>query len=104
MRKIVKNLVVFSMVGLMQVGLFASAAEAAAPRPGDPPGYEHRNDQHQRDIEKEKERRIQEENRRHEHEMKRRPHESKRDWHERQEREKERHERAIYEIMHRGPR
>lgn len=102
MKKLAKKLIIFSMVGLMQVGMFASAAEAAAPRPDDPSGFEQRDEHHHRDMERE--RRIREENERHEKEMKRRPHESKQHWHERQKHEMERHERAIHEIMEMGHR
>lgn len=104
MKKLTKKLIIFSMVGLMQVGLFATAAEAAAPRPDDPPGFEQRDEHRHQGMEKEKHRRIHEENERHEKEMKRRPFESKQHWHERQRQENERHERAIHEIMEMGHR
>ncbi len=100
MKNVAKKLIIFSMAGLMQIGMFASAVEAAPARHDDPPGYEQRDEHHQRD--REKERRIQAENKRHEHEMKRRPHESKRNWHERQKHEIERHEKAIHDIMEMG--
>ncbi|MDF2568848.1 MAG: hypothetical protein K0R55_452 [Sporomusa sp.] len=105
MKSVVKKVIIFSMVGLMQVGFLASAAEAAVPqRHGEPPRYEQRNDHHQREMEKQKEHKIREENARHEKEMKRRPFESNRKWHDRQQKENERHERAIHEILHIGRR
>ncbi|SDE01041.1 hypothetical protein [Sporomusa acidovorans] len=104
MKKLAKKLIIFSMVGLMQVGMFASVAAAAPPRPNDPSGFEQRDEHHHRDLEREKQRRIREENERHEKEMKRRPFESKQHWHERQKREIQRHERAIHEIMEMGRR
>lgn len=104
MNKLAKNLMIFSMVGLMQVGLFATVAEAAAPRHDNPPKFEQRNEQRQREMEREKERRIREENERHKKEMKRRPFESKKHWQERQRQENERHKRVIHEIMGMGHR
>lgn len=98
-KRVAKKVIICSLVGLLQVGLFATAAEAAPPRPFEPPRYEHRHDHERRDFEKEKKRRIQEENKRHEHNMKRLPFESKKKWHERQKKEIERHKRAIHEIM-----
>ncbi len=99
-----KKIVVYSMVGLMQVGLFASVAEAASPRHPEPPRYEQRYDHQRQEREREKERKIKQENERHEKEMKRRPFESQKKWHERQRNENERHKRAMYEIMKMGRR
>lgn len=97
MNKIMKKVTVFSMIGLMQVGLGVSVIEAAPFQPGS-----HRLEQQQRDDrhrqEQERNHRIKAENERHEREMKRRPHESKKDWHERQKKEKERHQNAIRDI------
>ena len=101
MNGLVKKTIIYSMVGLMQVGLFATVAEAS-PRLVEMSRYEDRHDHHRRDIEREKEHRLREENRRHEHEMRRRPFESRRAWHERQQREIERHRRAVHDIMRMG--
>jgi len=87
MNKIMKKVTVFSMIGLMQVGLGVSVIEASPFQPGS-----QRFEQQQRDD------RIKAENERHEREMKRRPHESKKDWHQRQKQEKERHQKAIRDI------
>ncbi len=101
MSALVKKLIIYSMVGLMQMGLFVTAAEAS-PRETEMSRYEDRHDHNRRQLEREKEHRLREENRRHEHEMRRRPFESKRAWHERQKHENERHRRAIHEIMRMG--
>ena len=102
MKIVARKIIIYSMLGLMQVGMLSSVA-AASPRQGEPPRfeqrYEHRDDHQQRDLEKEKQQRLHEENKRHEQEMKRHPFESKKQWHERQKHENERHERAIHEIM-----
>lgn len=99
MNALAKKMVIYSMVGLMQVGLFAAVAEAS-PREAEMSRYEDRHDR--RDFERAREHRLQEENRRHEHEMRRRPFESRRAWHERQQREIERHRHAVREIMRMG--
>ncbi|SMD12319.1 hypothetical protein [Sporomusa malonica] len=95
MDKMVKKVAIYSMVGLMQLGLAVSVIEAS-PRGQEPPRQEQRDDKRQH--EQERERRIQEENERHEREMRRRDHESEHEWHERQRQEKERHDKAIKAI------
>lgn len=105
MKIAMKKLVVYSMLGLLQVGMFSSVA-AAAPGPLHNNGSQRiahldRNDHdHKREQERRREHdeRKRQENERHEREMKRRPHESHREWKERQEREKERHDKALREI------
>ena len=105
MKMEMKKIVVYSMLGLLQVGMFSSVA-AAAPGPLHNDGsqriaYLDRND-HDRNRDQDRRRnhdeRKRQENERHEREMKRRPHESNRDWKERQEREKDRHNQALREI------
>lgn len=100
MNGLVKKTIIYSMVGIMQVGMFSSVAAAA-------PGPMHNNgaqriaylDRHDHDRGNERKRQHDErkrvENERHEREMKRRPHESRREWRERQEREKERHDKEL---------
>lgn len=96
MNSILKKVTVFSMIGLMQVGLGVAVIEAS-PAQHDPHRFEQRdNDRHRQ--EQERNHRIKAENERHEREMKRRPHESKKDWHQRQKQEKERHQKAIRDI------
>lgn len=111
MKIVGKKVIIYSMLGLMQVAMFSSVAAAA-------PGLIHNNgaqgiayldrdDRHDRDNDEKRkheerkrkhDERKREENERHEREMKRRPHESEREWHVRQERENERHDHALREI------
>jgi hypothetical protein len=98
MNSLIKKTIIYSMVGLMQFGFFATVVEAS-PRQAEMSRYENRHDYHQRQLKREREHRLHEENKRHDREMRRRPFESKRAWHERQQREIERHRRAVYEIM-----
>ena len=103
MKKITKKVVTYSLLGLMQIGIFATATAAEAS-----PFYNHsqrpiqlddRRDSHRDDDRRqEHDRRVREENERHEKEMRRKPHESEREWRERQEREKERHDQTLREI------
>ncbi len=104
MKMVGKKVIIYSMLGLMQVGMFSSVA-AAAPGPIHNNGaqriaYLDRDDRHDHDNDEKRkhDERKREENERHEREMKRRPHESEREWRDRQEREKERHDNALREI------
>jgi flagellar biosynthesis GTPase FlhF len=102
MKNIVKKIMVYSLAGIMQVGL-GSAVVAASPLYNDSPQrivqlddrYDH--DRHDEERHRQVERRR-EENERHEREMRRRNHESEREWHERQRQENERHDNTIHEI------
>ncbi|GBG57053.1 hypothetical protein SPFL3102_03511 [Sporomusaceae bacterium FL31] len=103
MNKVTKKIITYSMLGLMQVGIFATAVEASPRYNNNPPNtiqFDDRRDNHRDDNDRRREHddRRREENERHEREMKRRPHESDREWHARQERERERHEQALREI------
>ena len=101
MKNIVKKVAIYSMVGIMQLGLGASVIEASPLHNGTPKtvAYEQRQDRHDRErMEQERRERERVENERHEREMQRRQHESEREWHERQEREKERHDNTMNEI------
>ena len=107
MKKIVKKVIVYSMVGLLQAGLFATVTEAAA-KPNDPqPGYNQQQDPKKNNDPKkdnnknqqDKDRKIEAEKQRHENEMKRKPNESDRDWQKRQQQEKERHEKNLKGIQ-----
>ncbi|HWR06682.1 hypothetical protein [Sporomusa sp.] len=107
MRIVAKKVIIYSMLGLMQVGMFSSIAAAA---PGslhnDNPQRivqldrhdRHDRDRHERDRRREHDERLRREHERHEQEMRRRPFESRREWHERQRRENERHNRELHEI------
>lgn len=105
MKNIGKKAIIYSMLGLMQVGMFSSVA-AAAPGPMHDNGtqrieYLNHHDRHDhRDEERRRkhDERMRRENERHEREMRRRHHESEREWHERQERERERHDREVRDI------
>ncbi len=116
MKCISKKIVIYSMIGIMQIGFGASVIEAS-PLQSDPspmqqgffrpsgPGPDHHDrnryerDRHERER-YERDRRERIENDRHEREMRRRPHETKKQWHERQKRENERHQIELYKIRH----
>ena len=101
MNRIMKKSIVYSLVGILQIGFGAALTEASPLYTGDGQAQTIRMDRPQggdEDRRREHDRREREENERHEREMKRRPHESDREWHERQERERERHEQALREI------
>lgn len=105
-----KKVVIYSMLGLMQVGMLSSVAVAA---PGllnnnDPQQIiqlDHRDrdrdrdhDRYERERRREHDERVRREHERHEREMRRHKHESEREWRERQRRENERHERELHDI------
>lgn len=90
MNKLVKKGIIFSMLGIMQLGIGASVIEAS-PRHNDQ-RYEHHWNDRDRDH------RIQEERERHEREMQRREHEEEREWKERQDRERAHHEEVMRTI------
>jgi hypothetical protein len=100
MKSIAKKIMIYSLAGIMQVGLGATVV-AASPLYNDGPqrivqlddGYNHDGDR-----QREHDRRQREENDRHEREMRRHDGESERDWHERQRIENERHEHAMNDI------
>ena len=110
MKNIVKKVAIFSMVGMMQVGLGTSAIEAS-PLHNDPAPMQQQYDrdqgrheedrfEHERHERHERER---VENERYENEMqqmKRHFFESASHWHDRQHQATERHERALEEIRH----
>ncbi|MDU2063651.1 MAG: hypothetical protein E6713_02325 [Sporomusaceae bacterium] len=101
MKRVGKKIMIYSLVGMMQIGWGVSVLEAS------PLTQENRSviqldDRHHMEREREHEerqrehdRRMREEQKRHEHEMRRHPHESEREWHRRQEQERERHEREM---------
>lgn len=97
MKTIMKKTVIYLMVGIMQIGLFATLAEAS-------PLYNdnsqrvvqlHRHDRHDNERRRHHDERLRRENERHEREMRRHPHESEREWRERQRHERERHDREL---------
>lgn len=88
MKSIAKKIIIYSMIGIMQIGLGASVIEAS-PR--------HHDNQHEQRYE-DRDHRIQEEIERHKREMMRREHEEEWEWRERQEREKAHHEEVMRAI------
>jgi len=103
MKSIVEKIAVFSMIGMMQIGLGVSVIEASplhnnlAPMQQQDDRYDR--DRHQ-DRHQDRQERERIENERHEREMRRRPHENEREWHERQRHEKDRHEENLRRIAH----
>ena len=88
MNNLVKKLVIFSLIGVMQLGLGVSVTEASAHHGKH---HEQRYEHHDND----REHRIQEERDRHEREMQRREHESEYEYRDRQDREREHHEEVM---------
>ena len=102
MKNLTKKIMIFSMVGMMQVGFGAAVLEASPLHNDDSHRFVQYDDHHDqdgpRDPQADHDDRIRKENERHENEMKRRHHESEREWHERQERERQNHEDNLREI------
>ena len=78
MKNLAKKIIIYSMVGMMQLGIGVTIGATAIEASGD---WQHRNDQHW------------EENQRHEREMHRRDWENDRQWNDRQWQENYDHER-----------
>jgi hypothetical protein len=95
MRKITQKMIIYLLVGMLQLGIASSTALAA-------PNYdrhpEPREQQEPNQHDKERQDRERQEKVRHEQEMRRHPGENERDWHERQRLENERHEQSMREI------
>ena len=91
---------IYSMVGVMQIGLSANIIEASSSHNDGPQQIVQLDDRAHHDNERQREhdKRQRQENERHEREMRRHKHESEREWHERQERESRRHRDANDEI------
>lgn len=100
MKSLVKKVVIYSMVAILQCGIGAATLEAS------PRQDNHQNrDRHEQvryennhQNRNDREMRHREENARHEREMERRHHESERQWHERQRIENERHDQILRDI------
>lgn len=94
MNKVTKKIMIYSLAGIMQLGIGASVIEAS---PVHNEGASQRivqlDDRHG-----DHDRRQREEQQRHEREMRRHHHESEREWHNRQEREQRRHDNTMHEI------
>jgi membrane protein involved in colicin uptake len=107
MKSIVKKVAIFSMIGMMQIGLGTSVIEAAQLY-NETPSAQQQDNRHNRDHnrhererrENERHRRERIENERHERAMERRHHESYREWRERQRHENRRHAENMRRIAH----
>jgi len=104
MKGIVKKVAIFSMIGMMQIGLGTSLIEASPLHSGSfPQQLDNRHDQDRYQREKnghQRHERERIENERHERAMERRHHESYREWRERQRHENRRHEENMRRIAH----
>jgi ABC-type nickel/cobalt efflux system permease component RcnA len=95
-----KKVVIYLMVGILQVGLFTTVA-AASPLFNDNSqrvvqlDRHDRHDRHDNERRRNHDERLRRENDRHEREMRRHHHESEREYRERQRHERERHEREL---------
>jgi hypothetical protein len=100
MKNIAKKIMIYSMAGIMQVGLGATVVAASPLHIDDSQRIVQLDsgDYPDGDRQREHDRRQREENERHEREMRRHDGESERDWHERQRIENERHEHAMNDI------
>ena len=101
MKIVGKKVIIYSMLGIMQVGMCSSVA-AAAPGPLHNSGPQQivqldRHDHHDNGR-REHDERMRRENERHEREMRRRHHESEREWRARQRHEDERHDNKVRDI------
>ena len=94
MNRMTKKLMIYSLAGMMQLGLGASVIEASPLHIDGTPGIVQLDNGHgNRDEQK------RQENNRHQREMQRHNHESDRDWHDRQQRENQRHDNTMNEIL-----
>ena len=101
MKNLTKKIMIFSMVGMMQVGFGAAVLEASPLHNDDSHRFVQFDDRHDDGDhwrQREHDERLRRENERHRHEMERREHESRREWRERQERERQHHEDNLREI------
>lgn len=103
MKNIVEKIAIFSMIGMMQIGLGTSVLEAS-PFHGtrtmqqQDDRHDRGHEEQQRERDRHERERVEKE--RHEREMKKRHHESEREWRERQQREEQRHEENMKRIAH----
>jgi len=106
MKFVVKKIAIFSMVGMMQIGLGTSLIEASPlhsePFPQQLNRHDRDRDQYRDHDRHERHRHEREriENERHERAMERRHHESYREWRERQRHERRRYEENQRRIAH----
>jgi len=99
MNCLIKKLIIYSIVSIMQVG-FGTVVSEASPLSSNSLqrivqlDAGHSNDNRQRDLAN----RLREERERHDQEMQRRDNESDQDYRERQKRENERHENVLHDL------
>jgi len=94
MNRITKKIMIYSLAGMMQLGLGASVIEASPLHVDGTSGMVQLDNRHgNRDEQK------RQENERHEREMRRHNNESDRDWNDRQQRENQRHDNTMNEII-----
>lgn len=96
MKRLTKNIIIYSLVGVLQFGIGAATLEASPRQDGPAPDQRYEDRAHpnaQRD--RDRDHRMQQENERHEREMIRREHESEHEWQKRQRLENERHDKAL---------
>ncbi len=100
MKNLTKKIMIFSMVGMMQVGFGAAVLEASPLHTENSNRVVQLDNRHDNGNwrQREHDERLRRENERHKHEMERRKHESRREWRERQERERQHHEDNLREI------
>lgn len=102
MTRISRNIIVYSLVGILQLGVGAATLEAS-PRHNDRQPehrYENRHyEQNNHNDRRDREHRMQQERERHEREMMRREHESEHAWRERQRIENDHHEELMRGIL-----
>lgn len=99
MNNIAKKAIIFSLVGIMQLGLCTSAfASPYDNHQANQMHHERLEREKQQQHERERRDRIERENRRHQEEMRRHHGEDEHAWHARQEHERERHDRALRAI------
>ena len=92
MNSIVKKGIIYSMLGIMQLGIGASVIEASPKHDNRHHEQRYENKHNSRDY------KIKKERERHEREMQRREHEEEREWKERQSRENAHHEEVMRTI------
>jgi hypothetical protein len=93
MKNIIKKIMIYSLAGIIQIGLGATLIEASPLHNEGSERIIQLDDRHH-----DRDQRQREENDRHEREMRRHHNEGEREWHERQERENQQHDNTMNEI------
>ena len=98
MKTLTKKIVIYSMIGLMQLGLGSSVLEASPKHNEQQHSQRYQERAHHEQQHNGRDQRIHEEKDRHTREMQRHEFENDREWHERQDREREHHEEVMRAI------